>query len=603
MSMFDGGMLPPPTLPPPVLKNPAPGQDPDWWRGDGTHVFGFKHVPTKPYAGQKCGTSGLRKKVKEFQQPHYLENFVQGLFNCLPLHDLRQPNAAICIGGDGRFWNKEAIQVIIKMCAANGLRKVIVGQNGILSTPAVSACIRHSPRVLGGIILTASHNPGGPDADFGIKYNGTNGGPAPESFTDKIYEETKNIVSYRIAAGLPDIDLTRIAYHRFAEFDVNVVDSNQQYISLISSVFDFKAIRTLLSRPDFKMRFDAMNAVTGAYAPRLFCECLLAPEGTVIRSEVLPDFGGHHPDPNLTYAKELVDMAWSGNFDFAAASDGDGDRNMILGRRFFVTPSDSLAIIAANAKTCIPYFKHQGLRAICRSMPTSCAADRVAKSLGITFYEVPTGWKFFGNLMEHYVPLGGGVLCGEESFGTGSDHLREKDGLWAVLCWLSILAHKNEKVPEGGKLVAVEDVVRDHWKQFGRNYYSRYDYEEVESAAGEKVMQAVQEAQVGLVGKQVIPGFTVSLADNFQYKDLKENAITRNQGLRILFSDGSRIVFRLSGTGSSGATIRVYFERYAAPTQPLDQEPATVLQPLIAYALKISQLEELTGRTRPTVIT
>jgi len=555
-------------------------------------------VPTTPIQGQKTGTSGLRKRVKVFQEPHYLNNWIQSLFNSLPP---QLKGSTLVIGGDGRYWNKEALQIIIKMCAANGVAKVLVGHNGILSTPAVSAIIR-ARHAFGGIILTASHNPGGPDADFGIKYNISNGGPAPESITDAIYTHTVKISEYKIAT-LPDIDLSHLASHKWVGFEVDVIDSTAEYVALLKTIFDFSALRSLLTRPDFHFLYDSMHGVTGPYNERIFVHELGASGKSVMNHHPLPDFGGHHPDPNLTYAKELVQRAWSGEIDFAAASDGDGDRNMVLGKKFFVTPSDSLALIAANAQHVIPYFK-KGLKAIARSMPTSCAADRVAQKLGVAFYEVPTGWKFFGNLMEKYKDEGTpqSVLCGEESFGTGSDHIREKDGIWAVLAWLSILADRNKNVPVGQPLISVEQIVKEHWKVYGRNYYSRYDYEEVDSKAGDELMKRVGEAQQGVVGK-ALHGFQVQLADNFAYNDPVDHSVTKNQGFRFIFSDGSRIIFRLSGTGSTGATIRVYFEKYESDPSKLDQDPQQVLKPLIDLALELSNLKHLTGRNEPTVIT
>ncbi|MEZ0209971.1 MAG: alpha-D-glucose phosphate-specific phosphoglucomutase, partial [Methylophilus sp.] len=485
-------------------------------------------VPTQPFSDQKPGTSGLRKKVRVFQQPHYLQNFVQSIFDTLEI----PAGAILTLGGDGRFYNKEAIQVIIKMAAANGFAKVLVGQNGILSTPAASHVIRKY-ETFGGIILSASHNPGGPDDDFGIKYNTSNGGPAPEKITDAIFANSKQIQSYKIVDDLPEVDLSSIGTTTLDGYEVQVIDSVSDHADLMQSMFDFDAIKRWLAA-GHSIKFDAMHAVTGPYAKEVFVNRLGAPEDSLMNCEVSENFGGGHPDPNLTYAEELVNIAYGEQApDFSAASDGDGDRNMILGKRFFVTPSDSLALIAANAKL-IPAYAG-GLSGVARSMPTSGAVDRVAAKLGIDCYETPTGWKFFGNLMD----AGKVTLCGEESFGTGSDHVREKDGLWAVLCWLNLLAATGE---------SVESLVRKHWQQYGRNVYSRHDYENVPSAPAQAVMNHVKQQFETLPG-QVFGSYTVHTVDDFSYTDPIDSSISTGQGLRILFVCGSRVVIRLSGTG------------------------------------------------------
>lgn len=539
-------------------------------------------VPTEPFADQKPGTSGLRKKVRVFQQPHYLQNFVQSIFDTLEI----PAGATLTLGGDGRYYNKEAIQVIIKMAAANGFAKVLVGQNGILSTPAASNIIRKY-QTFGGIILSASHNPGGPDDDFGIKYNTSNGGPAPEKITDAIFVNSTQIKAYKIVDDLPEIDLSSIGITTLDGFTVEVIDSVRDYADLMQSMFDFAAIKRWLAE-GHTLKFDAMHAVTGPYAKEVFVNRLGAPATSLMNCEVSENFGGGHPDPNLTYAEELVTIAYGQQApDFSAASDGDGDRNMILGQRFFVTPSDSLALIAANAKL-IPAYAG-GLSGVARSMPTSGAVDRVAAKLGIDCYETPTGWKFFGNLMD----AGKVTLCGEESFGTGSDHVREKDGLWAVLCWLNLLAATGE---------SVESLVRKHWQQYGRNVYSRHDYEAVPTAPAQAVMSHVRQQFESLPG-QVFGSYTVHTVDDFSYTDPIDSSISTGQGLRILFACGSRVVIRLSGTGTEGATIRVYLEAYTEDPvqQQLDAQDA--LAELITVSHQISQLPVLTGRQQPTVIT
>ncbi|KAI8020971.1 Phosphoglucomutase, cytoplasmic [Camellia lanceoleosa] len=570
-------------------------------------MFKVSRVATTPIDGQKPGTSGLRKKVKVFMQPHYLHNFVQSTFNALSADKVR--GATLVVSGDGRYYSKDAIQIIIKMSAANGVRRVWVGQNGLLSTPAVSAVMRErlgadGSKGSGAFILTASHNPGGPHEDFGIKYNMENGGPAPEVITDKIYENTKTIKEYLIAEDLPDVDISAIGITSFTgpegQFDVDVFDSASDYVKLMKSIFDFQAIQKLLSSPSFTFCYDALHGVAGAYAKRIFVEELGAQESSLLNCVPKEDFGGGHPDPNLTYAKELVGEPP----EFGAAADGDADRNMILGKRFFVTPSDSVAIIAANAVKAIPYFS-DGLKGVARSMPTSAALDVVAQHLNLKFFEVPTGWKFFGNLMD----AGMCSVCGEESFGTGSDHIREKDGIWAVLAWLSIIAYKNKDNLSGGKLVTVEDIVRQHWAIYGRHYYTRYDYENVDAGAAKDLMACLVKLQSDLTEvNKIVKGIrsdvsNVVNADEFEYKDPVDGSISKHQGIRYLFGDGSRLVFRLSGTGSEGATIRLYIEQYEKDPSKIGRDSQEALGPLVEVALKLSKMEEFTGRSAPTVIT
>jgi len=554
-----------------------------------------KTVPTKPYEGQKTGTSGLRKKTKEFMQDNYLANWVQSLFTALG-DELK--GKTLGLGGDGRYFNKEAAQIIIKLAAGNGVSKVVVGRDAIMATPAMSALIR-ARNLYGGLIMSASHNPGGPEEDFGIKFNYTSGQPAPESITGKIYGVTTSISQLHMA-DMPDVDLAKEGTYAFGDFVVEVVDPVADYRQLLSQVFDFDMLKRFLSRPDFKFKFDAMWAVTGAYAKPLLVDTLGAPASSIKDGVPMEDFNKGHPDPNLTYAKELVDLLYAEGTDlaFGAASDGDGDRNMILGRRFFVTPSDSVAIIAANARECIPYFKG-GIKGLARSMPTSGALDLVAKDMGVEFFEVPTGWKFFGNLMD----AGRLSICGEESFGTGSDHIREKDGLWAVLAWLSILAKRNEGVPVGGELVTVESVTKEHWAKYGRNYFSRYDYENCSADDANKMMAHLKEVQKGLKKGDKLREFTIAVADDFSYTDPVDGSVAKGQGLRFVFEDGSRFVFRLSGTGSAGATIRLYLEKYEADKSKQDMDPQVALRDYIDLALKTSKLQEFTGRKEPTVIT
>jgi phosphoglucomutase len=539
-----------------------------------------RDVPTTPFADQKPGTSGLRKRTTVFQQPHYLENFVQALLDVAALGG----DATLIVGGDGRFLNREAIQIIIQMAAANGITRVMVGQGGLLSTPAASHLIRlHGA---GGIILSASHNPGGPDGDFGIKYNAGNGGPAPESFTNDVAKRAAVLTSYRIA-DLGTIPLDVIGTHRFDGCTVVVVDPVAEYAALMESLFDFAAIRAMFAS-GFTMRFDAMHAITGPYATEILERRLGAAAGTVINGTPLPDFGGGHPDPNLTYAHDLVEELFGASApDFGAASDGDGDRNMVLGQRFFVTPSDSLAILAANATLAPGYAA--GIAGVARSMPTSAAVDRVAKVMNLPCFETPTGWKFFGNLLD----AGRITLCGEESFGTGSNHVREKDGLWAVLFWLNVVAARKE---------SVQQIVTSHWKTFGRNYYTRYDYEEVPSDAANGVMDHLRGQQPSQPG-QTVAGRKIAAADDFSYLDPIDGSTSAHQGLRILFEDGSRIIYRLSGTGTAGATLRVYIESYVAGPDGLDRDPQDALKDLVQAALDVSEIPSRTGRSAPTVIT
>jgi phosphoglucomutase len=538
-------------------------------------------VNTSPFSDQKPGTSGLRKKVKVFQQAHYLENFVQSIFNTLEI----PKGAVLTLGGDGRYFNAQAIQIIIKMAAANGFAKVLVGQGGILSTPAASHLIRKY-QTLGGIILSASHNPGGPDEDFGIKYNTPNGGPAPEKITEAIFATSKTIQQYKLQ-DIPDIDLNAIGLVQFDGFAVEVIDPVRDYADLMESMFDFAAIRHLFA-DGFSIKFDGMHAVTGPYAKELFLSRLGAPEHSLMNCVVSETFGGGHPDPNLTYAEELVKIVYGAQApDFAAASDGDGDRNMVLGKGFFVTPSDSLAIIAANAHL-IPAYG-SGLSGVARSMPTSGAVDRVAKKMQIPCFETPTGWKFFGNLMDANKV----TLCGEESFGTGSNHVREKDGLWAVLCWLNIIAVKKQ---------SVEAIVKAHWVEYGRNVYSRHDYEGIPTEQANAVMAHLKE-QFGSLPNQIFGRYQVAQCDDFSYEDPVDGSISTGQGIRLLFKCGSRIVFRLSGTGTEGATIRIYLEAYEPDTTQHHLDAQVALGDMIQIALQVSQLAEKTGRTAPTVIT
>ena len=541
----------------------------------------IKTVTTTPFGDQKPGTSGLRKKVPVFQQKNYAENFIQSIFDSLEGFE----GQTLVIGGDGRFYNREVIQLAIKMAAANGFGRVLVGRGGILSTPAASNVIRKN-KAFGGIVLSASHNPGGPTEDFGIKYNIGNGGPAPEKITDAIFARTKSIDSYRIA-DVPDVNLDLEGSHEIGGMTVTVIDPVADYAELMESLFDFAAIRALLDG-GFRIVFDAMSAVTGPYAKEILENRLGAAKGSVLNFVPLPDFGGHHPDPNLVHARALYETMMADDApDFGAASDGDGDRNLIIGKGIFVTPSDSLALLAANAHLAPGYA--MGLAGIARSMPTSGAADRVAEKLGIGIYETPTGWKFFGNLLD----AGLATICGEESAGTGSNHVREKDGLWAVLLWLNILAVRKE---------SVLDIVKQHWATYGRNYYSRHDYEEVDSDAANGLMANLRDQLATLPG-QSFGALTVETADDFAYHDPVDQSVSRNQGVRILFKGGSRVVFRLSGTGTSGATLRVYIERFEPDAARHDLDTQEALADLIAVADEIAGIKTRTGRNEPTVIT
>ena len=540
-----------------------------------------KTVATTPFEDQRPGTSGLRKKVKVFQRPHYLENFVQSVFDTLEGF----AGQALVVGGDGRYYNRRAVQTILKMAAASGFGRIVVGQGGLLSTPAASAVIRKR-KAFGGIILSASHNPGGPDGDFGIKYNATNGGPAPEKLTEAIYERTRGIRAYRILEAA-DVALERPGETRLGDAVVEVVDPVADYQELMASLFDFARIRALFAS-GFRIRFDGMWAVTGPYARAILEGTLGAPVGSVVHGEPKADFGGHHPDPNPAHAAELIaTMMGADAPDFGAASDGDGDRNLIVGRGIYVTPSDSLAILAANAHLAPGYAG--GLAGIARSMPTSQAADRVADALGIACYETPTGWKFFGNLLD----AGKATICGEESFGTGSNHVREKDGLWAVLLWLDILAARRQPVAE---------IVRDHWRRFGRNYYSRHDYEEIASEPAADLMAALRDRLPKLKGER-FGSLVVRQADDFSYEDPVDGSLSTRQGVRILFEDGARIVYRLSGTGTAGATLRIYLERFEPDPTRHAEEPQAALQPLIELADRLAAIRERTGRAAPSVIT
>ncbi|MGI4731655.1 MAG: alpha-D-glucose phosphate-specific phosphoglucomutase [Janthinobacterium lividum] len=541
----------------------------------------IRTVVTTSFGDQTPGTSGLRKKVGVFQQANYAENFVQSVFDVVE----RPTAATLVIGGDGRFHNDVVIQAAIRIAAANGYARAIVGQGGILSTPAASHLIRLRA-ASGGLILSASHNPGGPDGDFGIKYNIANGGPAPEKVTEAIAARTRTIDRW-LTVDVDDVDLSRLGETRVGDMTVEIVDPVADYAALMETLFDFPAIRRAVAG-GFTMAFDAMSAVTGPYATEILERRLGFATGTVRNGTPLPDFGGHHPDPNLVHAHELYDVMMGPRApDFGAASDGDGDRNLIIGRGRFITPSDSLAMLAANAHLAPGYAA--GLKGIARSMPTSAAADRVAAALGIDAYETPTGWKFFGNLLD----AGRATICGEESAGTGSDHVREKDGLWAVLLWLNILV---------ARVLSVDALARDHWARFGRNYYARHDYEGVESDRADRLMTELRERLVALPGTSAA-GLVVQAADDFAYHDPVDGSTSRRQGVRILFEDGSRVVLRLSGTGTSGATLRVYLERYEAAGGDCDAPVAAMLAPVIAAAEWIAEIARHTGRGGPDVVT
>ncbi|MBM1170278.1 alpha-D-glucose phosphate-specific phosphoglucomutase [Microvirga arabica] len=538
-------------------------------------------IPTTPFSDQRPGTSGLRKKVTVFQQPRYVENFIQAIFDNVE----GAQGSTLVIGGDGRYFNDVVVQTAIRMAAAHGFGRVLVGQRGLLSTPAAS-CVIRKHKAIGGLVLSASHNPGGPDGDFGIKFNMSHGGPAPESFTEAVFKRATAITEYRIVDA-PDIDLSRIGPTKVGEMNVEVIDPVADYAELMEQLVDFGKIADLF-RSGFRMRFDALSAITGPYAKAILENRLGAPAGTVVNGEPKPDFGGHHPDPNPVHAHDLMDLMLGPDApDFGAASDGDGDRNMIVARGLFVTPSDSLAILASHAHLAPGYAK--GLAGVARSMPTSRAADRVAKKLGINFFETPTGWKFFANLLD----AGLITLCGEESAGTGSNHIREKDGLWAVLLWLNILAVTKKPA---------DQIVREHWAAFGRDYYTRHDYEELETAPANELMETLRKKLPALPGQR-FGGLTVQSCDDFAYTDPVDGSITPKQGIRILFEEDARAVFRLSGTGTSGATLRVYLERFEPDTNRHDLPTADVLAPVVQAANEIAEIAARTGRNEPSVIT
>ena len=581
---------------------------------------------TAPIAGQKPGTSGLRKKTREFMSENFLDNFVQSTFNALLELGVPVAGGTLVISGDGRFFNKQAIQVIAKIAVAAGVARLWVGKDGLLSTPAVSAVIRSREggfKAFGGFILSASHNPGGIDEDFGIKYNSENGGPAPEKITDVILAKTKVIEEIRSAAAFPDIDVSTVGTQQIHATDgsrtvtVEVFDCTEDHVSVLQDCFDFGEIRSLLARPDFSICYDAMHGVQGPYAKKVLCEVLGAPESALMNCEPKEDFGGPstpshgHADPNLVNARQLCDRmgvskdgsAITGQASepptMGAAADGDADRNMILGARFFVTPSDSLAMLVDNASL-IPFFaRGGGLKGAARSMPTSSALDRVCRAKGIPLFETPTGWKFFGNLMD--TPQFSPFICGEESFGTGSNHVREKDGMWAVLAWLQILARKNSAAGAGAKLIGVEEVARSHWATYGRNYYARYDYEGVDLGKATAMMERM--AGMGADPATWPSDAEWSTIDTFEYTDPVDGSVSKNQGQRFILADGSRIIFRLSGTGVVGATVRLYLDKYEPPTGNLDMHPHQVVAKLGELALKVSLLAEFTGRDRPSVIT
>ncbi|KAH9930479.1 phosphoglucomutase [Epithele typhae] len=563
--------------------------------------YQVKEISTKPFEGQKPGTSGLRKRVKVFQQEHYTENFIQAIFDAVDCK-----GKTLVIGGDGRYFSPETVQTILKIGSANGVSKFIIGQNSILSTPAASNVIRKY-KAYGGILLTASHNPGGPNADFGIKYNVSNGGPAPEGVTDLIFAKTKTISTYKVIE-LDPIDLSKKGFFTYGPTNVEIIDSVADYVELLQSIFDFPLIQNFLQSHsnDFKVLFDGMHGVTGPYGRAILVEALGLPASSVMNATPLPDFGGGHPDPNLTYAHELVERVEKEGIQFGAASDGDGDRNMIYGKGAFVTPSDSVAIIADWAEA-IPYFKKGGIKGLARSMPTSAQIEYVAKKKGLEYFCVPTGWKFFGNLMD----AGRLSICGEESFGTGSDHIREKDGVWAVVAWLNIIAYANQQTPN--ELVGIKELLQKHYAVYGRSFFSRYDYEEVSSEGAKKLVDALNAhisagslASTSHKSKSTGQEFSVSRVTNFDYTDPIDGSVSMNQGQIVSFADGSRVVFRLSGTGSQGATVRMYVERYVpadAGAEELAKDTQEGLKGLIEVALEISKLPEFLEREKPTVIT
>jgi phosphoglucomutase len=539
-------------------------------------------IETRPIAGQKPGTSGLRKKVSTFREPHYLENFVQSLFNAMPAGERR----SLVIGGDGRFYNREALQRILCVAAANGFSRTIVGRSGLLSTPAASCLIRKY-QTNGGIILSASHNPGGEQGDFGIKFNGANGGPATEAVTARIYAETQRIDHY-LTLDTREIDLDHEGSQMLGGMAVEVVDPVHDYAELMASIFDFPAISSLLAGGRFRLCFDAMHAVTGPYAREILERRLGAAEGSVIRAKPLPDFGGGHPDPNLSHASELLArMNGDAPPDFGAASDGDGDRNMVLGKGFYINPCDSLAVLAANAHV-IPGYGGR-IAGVARSMPTSRAVDRVAAARGFACYETPTGWKFFGSLMD----AGHITLCGEESFGTGSSHVREKDGLWAVLFWLNVIAARRQPA---------HAIVREHWRQYGRDFFTRHDYENLPAEGAEALIHALRERLADLPG-QNFAGHTVERADDFRYTDPVDGSVSEQQGIRVFLDNDARIVYRLSGTGTEGATLRIYCDSYQLDPALLEVDTQRALAGVLEAAAGIARLKEFTGRSAPDVIT
>ena len=551
-----------------------------------------KFIETTPTEGQKMGTSGLRKKTKEVMKGFYLHKFVQCIWDALP----EKPKSLI-VGGDGRYWNIQAIQIILHVLIANGVKSVTVGQNGVFSTPAVSNLIRKR-KADGGLILTASHNPGGLDQDWGIKYNIANGGPAPESVTNAIYDQTLKVKGFYWPTDIKEgedpvqtIDLSVTGKQTFGDCTVEVIDSVDDYVEMCKQIFNFQQIKALVARKDFPLVLDSLHGVTGPYVSRIAVELGKDPKEIAQHREALPDFGGLHPDPNLTYAKGLVELLNSGNYEFGAAFDGDGDRNMILGNQFFVNPSDSLAVIVDNCQV-IPYFKN-GLKGASRSMPTGSALDKVVQAKKLDAFEVPTGWKFFGNLMDS----GKIQICGEESFGTGSDHIREKDGIWAMLCWLSIIASRNSDPSK--PLVGVKQIVENHWKTYGRNFFTRYDYEEIENEIANKWMTQLREKvnKGELIGKNEIKS-----ADDFEYTDPIDKSVSQKQGIRIVFNDGSRLIFRLSGT-STTATMRMYIDKYESDPAKFNDDPQDVLKDFIKLGLEVSEFTKITGREKPTVIT
>ncbi|VEU21102.1 DEKNAAC101988 [Brettanomyces naardenensis] len=565
--------------------------------------FAVTSVPTKPFNDQKPGTSGLRKHTKVFQEPHYTENFIQSILSAIPGGP---KGKTLVVGGDGRYYNDHFVNLIAQIGAANGLKRLVIGQNGLLSTPAASHVIRAyneaGKTVDGGIILTASHNPGGPDKDCGIKYNLPNGGPAPEPVTNKIFEISKQLTSYSIIANLPKLDLSKVVTKNYGPLIVEVIDSTADYVTMLKEIFDFDLIKKFIDRnipKGFTFLFDALNGVTGIYGKAIFIDELGLPLSSIQQCTPLPDFGGKHPDPNLTYARSLVDRVDKENISFGCASDGDGDRNMIYGANAFVSPGDSVAIIAEHAADCIPYFKKTGVRGLARSMPTSGAIHRVAKDKGLNLYEVPTGWKFFCALFDAKKLS----ICGEESFGTGSDHIREKDGIWAIMAWWNLLAYLDEKNPNVDPTIA--NVQHAFWKKYGRTFFTRYDFEGCTSEAGKSVVDALQSKvdSTSFVGSSIGSSKVVD-AKNFSYTDL-DGSVSNNQGLIVKLDSGVRFVVRLSGTGSAGATIRLYLEKHADDKSDatLAKDAGDFLGEDIKTVIEFLQLQKFIGTETPTVIT